>query len=432
MKLSVTAQILIATIAGIALGVVLNLSGLAAAPWVQTWLLGGVFKIVGDVFKNGLLMLTMPLIFVSLACGVASLKEPAQLGRIGWKTLSFYLVSTIFSVSFALMLAMVFKPGSGVAIESGLPPMEIKAAPPFVDQIIAMIPTNPIQAFATGNVLQVLVFALLFGLAVVLAKDAGRPVEKFLISLNEVVMKLVAIVMVFAPIGVFALLTVAIATLGFAQIYALGKYFLLVLFALLFHLFITFPTMLKVFSGLSPRILLRKLRPVMLFAFSTSSSNATIPVTLRTAEKSLGVSNKVAAFTVPLGATINMNGTSIMQGIATMFIAQSAGVDLSLAQLATVVGMATLASVGTAGVPGVGLVMLSLVLTQVGLPIDAIAVIWGIDRLLDMTRTAVNVSGDVAVTCIIAKQEGELDEAVFNDPNAGEGDATPLTAAATG
>lgn len=422
-RLSMTAQILIATVGGFALGLLLNLSGLATQEIVRDWLLGGLLKVVGELFKNALLMLTLPLIFVSLACGVGSLKEPAQLGRIGAKTLAFYLGSTIFSISFALLLATIFQPGAGVDMGSGQA-LNIQEPPSLITQLTTMIPPNPVAAFATGNVLQVLIFALMFGLAIVLSGEAGRPVETFLNSLNEVVMKLVAIVMAFAPYGVFALLTIAIAQLGLAQIAALGKYFVLVLVLLLFHLFVTYPLMLKAFSGLSPLMWLRKIRPILLFAFSTSSSNATIPVTLKTTEQALGVSNKVAAFTIPLGATINMNGTSIMQGVATMFIAQAYGVELTLLQLATVVGMATLASVGTAGVPGVGLIMLSMVLTQVGLPIEAIGVIMGIDRLLDMTRTAVNVSGDVAVSCIIAKQEGELDLDRYNDPDASTENAT--------
>lgn len=417
-KPSMTAQILIATAAGIGFGLLLNVTGWAEAAFVRDVVLGGVLKVCGDLFKNGLLMLTMPLIFVSLACGVGSLKEPAQLGRIGGKTLVFYLGSTLFSLCFAVSLALLFQPGAGVHLEAAQA-MDIKSPPPLVEQLIAMVPSNPIAAFAQGQVLQVLVFALLFGLAVVLAGEHGRPVESFLLSLNEVVLKLVGIVMFFAPIGVFSLLAVALAQLGFAQIQALIQYFLLVFFALLFHLFVTYPALLKLIGGLSPWPWLKKMRPVMLFAFSTSSSNATIPVTLRTCEQSLGVSNKVAAFTIPLGATINMNGTSIMQGIAAVFIAQSVGVELSAGQLLTIVAMATLAAVGTAGVPGVGLVMLAMVLNQVGLPVEAIAVIWGIDRLLDMTRTAVNVSGDAAVTCIIARQEGELDLAAYQDDRQG-------------
>lgn len=416
-RLSMTAQILIAMGAGFALGLLLNLTGLAGQALVKTWLLDGVLKVVGELFKNALLMMTLPLIFVSLACGVGSLKEPAQLGRIGGKTLAFYLFSTIFSISFALLLAAIVQPGAGVDMGAGQA-LNIQAPPSLVAQLSTMIPPNPVAAFASGNVLQVLIFALLFGLAVVLSGEAGRPVESFLTSLNEVVMRLVGIVMAVAPYGVFALLTIAIAQLGLTQIAALGKYFVLVLVLLLFHLFVTYPLALKFIGGLNPMMWIRKMRPVLLFAFSTSSSNATIPVTLKTTERALGVSNRVASFTIPLGATINMNGTSIMQGVATLFIAQAYGVELTLLQLATVVGMATLASVGTAGVPGVGLIMLSMVLTQVGLPVEAIGVIMGIDRLLDMTRTAVNVSGDVAVSCIIAKQEGELDLARYHDPEA--------------
>jgi Na+/H+-dicarboxylate symporter len=274
------------------------------------------------------------------------------------------------------------------------------------------VTTNPARSLAEGNMLQIIIFSVLLGLALVMSGAPGKRATAQVQDWSEVVMRLVTIVMWFAPIGVFALLAREIATLGFDTILKLIKYFLLVLGTLALQLFVVMPLMLRL-GGLSPLPWLRKMREVWLYAFSTSSSNATLPVNIRVTETRLGASPQIAAFALPLGATVNMNGTAIMQGIATVFIAQVYGIDLTLTQLLTVVGMATLAAVGTAGVPSAGIVMLASVLTQVGLPVEGIALILAVDRLLDMARTVVNVSGDAAVTCIVARMEGELDEGVY-------------------
>jgi len=229
-------------------------------------------------------------------------------------------------------------------------------------------------------------------------------------------MKLVLILIELAPYGVFCLVSRTFATQGFEAIWPLAKYFFLVVGVLIIHAVLTYPLLLKFFTGLSPLTFLRKMREAQVFAFSTASSNATIPVTLETAERDLGVNNSIASFTVPLGATINMDGTAIMQGAATIFIAQAYGFDLTLGNLMTVILTATLASIGTAGVPSAGLIMLSIVLIQIGLPVDAIAIIWGIDRLLDMLRTAVNITGDATVTTIVGNWEGQLDRDTFYNP----------------
>jgi Na+/H+-dicarboxylate symporter len=279
-----------------------------------------------------------------------------------------------------------------------------------------MVPTNPVQALATMNMLQIIVFSILLGTAILMAGEPGQRVRAIVDDVGAVVMKLVTIVMLFAPVGVFALLARAIADLGFDQIIKLIQYFLLVLGTLLLQLLVVFPLMLRSVGGLDPRPWLRKMREVWLYAFSTSSSNATLPVTMRVVEQRLGASNRVASFTIPLGATVNMNGTAIMQGIACVFIAQLYGIDLTLEQLLTVVGMATVAAIGTAGVPSAGIVMLAAVLSQVGLPVDGIGLILAVDRLLDMTRTVVNVSGDAAVSIIVAHREGELDMETYRAP----------------
>lgn len=402
-----TKWILIALVAGAVTGIVINLSK-GALPWLDTVLVDVVFKLLGDIFRNGLMLLVVPLVFFSLTGGVASLRNLGELGRVGGQTLALYILTTVAAVSMALVLALWLQPGADVdqATVAFAPPAP---PPPLLDQLIAMVPTNPVQALATMNMLQIIVFSVLLGAAILMAGDAGQRVKAMVGDIGQVVMKLVTIVMLFAPIGVFALLARAIADLGFDQILKLIQYFLLVLGALLLQLLVVFPIMLRTFGGLDPRPWLRKMREVWLYAFSTSSSNATLPVTMRVVEQRLGASNRVASFTIPLGATVNMNGTAIMQGIACVFIAQLYGIDLTLEQLLTVVGMATVAAIGTAGVPSAGIVMLAAVLSQVGLPVDGIALILAVDRLLDMTRTMVNVSGDAAVSIIVAKREGELD-----------------------
>lgn len=296
---------------------------------------------------------------------------------------------------------------------------EPSQAPSLAQVIIDLFPTNPFSAMANGNMLQIIVFALLFGISMALVGGkSGDRLKGFFDDFNEIIMKLVIILMNLAPYGVFALMAKLFSETEFETIFSLGKYFLLVFFVLILHGVITYSLILKGLTGLSPWTFLKKMREVQIFGFSTSSSNATIPVTLETVTKRLGVSNSIGSFTVPLGATINMDGTAIMQGVATVFIAQVYLVDLSVADYVMVVLTATLASVGTAGVPGVGLIMLAMVLGQVGLPVEGIGLIIGVDRLLDMTRTSVNVTGDAMVSLIVAKSEGELDEKVFNDAEA--------------
>jgi Na+/H+-dicarboxylate symporter len=282
-----------------------------------------------------------------------------------------------------------------------------------------MFPANPIASMAEGNMLQIIVFAVIFGIAVSLSGEVGKRVSAAFNDINIVIMNIVTMVMNIAPYGVFVLMAKLFATIGLDTILGLAKYFFLLAGLLVMHAFVTYPIIFKVLSGLNPLILLRKMRNTALFAFSTSSSNATLPITMDTAKNRLGVNSSVSSFTIPLGATINMDGTAIMQGVATVFIAQVYGVDLSVSDFLMVILTATLASIGTAGVPGVGLIMLAMVLQQVNLPVEGIALIIGVDRLLDMMRTAVNVTGDCMVSCIVAKSEGELDLTVFHDMEAG-------------
>jgi Na+/H+-dicarboxylate symporter len=423
--MSLTNRILIAMAAGILLGSLISLvSHSAAAPeYLRTllneYLVGGLFDVIGRIFVASLKLLVVPLVFVSLICGSSSLGTSSRMGPIAGKTLFFYLITTALAVTAALTFAVLIGPGNGVvlAAEAVYQPAE---PPLLTDVLVNIFPSNPVQAMAEGKMLQIIVFALLFGFAISRAGEPGRRIASFFRDMEAVVMKMVEILMSLAPYGVFALLAKLFATLGISAILDLAAYFFTVLSVLLFHALVVYSLLLKGLTGLSPAILLSKMRPVWAFAFSTASSGATIPVTLRTVERRMGVHNSVAGFTVPLGATINMDGTAIMQGVATVFIAEVYGVDLSMAGYLTVILTATLASVGTAAVPGVGLITLAMVLTQVGLPVEGIALIIGVDRLLDMVRTAVNVTGDSVVSIIVANSEKQFDKNVFLDPLAGQ------------
>lgn len=420
-KIGLTGKIVIGMFAGILFGLILNtlISG-APDSWIKLVLVDGILRLVGEFFITSLMMLVVPLVFVSLVVGTCSMSDPSKLGRIGGKALLLYLFTTGIAVSIALAVASIVKPGSGGSMADQDVTFEAQQAPSFVDVLIDMVPRNPINALAEGNMLQIIVFALLFGISMALVGKPGERLKDFFEDINAVIMKLVMILMQVAPYGVFALLARTFADLGLGELLGdLAVYFVTVLVILLVHGFIVYPAILSALTRLSPVIFIRKMLSNQIFAFSISSSNAAIPVTLRTATKRLGVDNKIASFTVPLGATINMDGTAIMQGVATVFIAQLYGIDLTMQQYLMVILTATLASIGTAGVPGVGLIMLAMVLQQVGLPVEAIGLIIGVDRLLDMTRTAVNITGDAMVTTIVGKSEDQFDIDVYNDPDAG-------------
>tara|TARA_R110000737_G_scaffold101681_4_gene135323 strand:- start:949 stop:2289 length:1341 start_codon:yes stop_codon:yes gene_type:complete len=386
---------------------------------LRGFLVDGIFEVIGQIFISSLQMLVVPLVFVSLICGTCSLKDTTKLGRIGGKAIGLYLLTTAIAISFAMTLALLVSPGEGVNMVAGTT-FTSREAPSLAQVIIQMFPSNPFAAFAQGNMLQVIIFALLFGIAIALSGKAGDRIAAIFEDMSSVIMRLVTILMNIAPYGVFCLLAGLFTDVSLSTFGNLLKYFFVVVFALLIHAFVTYPVLLKLLTGLNPLIFLKKMRDTAIFAFSTSSSNATLPITLETTTKKMGVKNSIASFTVPLGATINMDGTAIMQGVATVFIAQVFSQDLTLADYLMVILTATLASIGTAGVPGVGLIMLAMVLEQVGLPVEGIALIIGVDRLLDMTRTAVNVTGDSMVTVIVGKSEKQFDEAVFNDPDAGK------------
>ncbi|PSU21538.1 dicarboxylate/amino acid:cation symporter [Photobacterium kishitanii] len=413
-KMSLTGRVILGMVLGILTGFMIR-SLFADIAFIHDYIVNGLFDVGGKIFIASLKMLVVPLVFVSLVCGTSSLKDLATLGRLGGKTLAFYLTTTALAITLALTMANIFQPGTGADL-SAATTFASKEAPSLGSVIVGMFPTNPISAMASGNTLQIIVFAVLFGIAISAAGKPGERLAGVFADLNEVIMKLVALLMNIAPYGVFFLMAKLFTSLGLDAIFSLINYFLVLVAALLIHALVTYSVMLKAFTGLSPITFLKKMEDAVMFAFSTASSNATIPVTMETATKRLGVNNKIASFTVPLGATINMDGTAIMQGVATVFIAQAFNIDLTMTDYLMVILTATLASVGTAGVPGVGLIMLAMVLNQVGLPVEGIALIMGVGRLLDMVRTAVNITGDSVVTCIVAKSEGEMDVERFNDP----------------
>jgi Na+/H+-dicarboxylate symporter len=417
---TLTKRILIAMLAGLVLGIMFNvLLGIESLPeairsFIENILVMGLFDTVGQIFIASLKLLVVPLVFVSLVLGTASLGSNKRMGVMAGKTIALYLVTTCIAISLALLAASIIRPGVGMDLTTASNFMG-SDAPSLKQVIINMFPTNPVTAMAEGNMLQIIVFSLLMGLALAQIGDAGKNAFAMFESLDAVVMRMVLILMTLAPYGIFALLTKLFTQLGYGALADLGKYVFTLVLVLVLHLLLVYCGLINFVCRLSPIKFLSNVRPAMLFAFSTASSSATLPVTLRTVEKRLGVDNSVASFVLPLGATINMDGTAIMQGVATAFIAQAYGIDLSAADYLMVILTATLASVGTAGVPGVGLIMLSMVLTQVGLPVEGVALIIGVDRLLDMLRTSVNVAGDSMVATLIGKSEGLFDQQIFEE-----------------
>jgi Na+/H+-dicarboxylate symporter len=402
---------------GLAVGLAVNQAD-AEGP-IRMYLVGGLFQAGGEIFLASLKLLVVPLVFVSLVCGTAALEDVTRLGRVGGKTLALYLATTAVAITLALTAAVLVEPGAGFHLTTDASFQAVEP-PSLRDTVVGLFPSNPIRAMAEGNMLQIIVFSGLFGLALTVSGASGERLLARFNDLNEVIMNLVMILMQFAPYGVFFLIARVFAEQGFAAIVPLAWYFGVVLGVLLLHALFTYPLLLKLFGGLPVRPFYRKMRDPVVLAFSTASSGATLPVTLETVEHRLGVHNSIASFTVPLGATINMDGTAIMQGVATAFIAQAYGIDLGLQGYLMVVLTATLASIGTAGVPGVGLVMLAMVLRQVNLPVEGIGLVLGVDRLLDMVRTAVNVTGDASVSCVVAKSEGRLGlDAYLADSEAG-------------
>ena len=371
---------------------------------------------VGQGFIRLMQMLVVPLVFCSLICGSMAIGDTKTLGKVGVKTIGFYLVTTALAVCVALGSALLINPGRGLdmdAVQKGTVSSTTEATS-LVDTLLNIIPKNPVQSMANGDMLPIIVFALFVGIMLAKLGTRGSVVANFFSQFNDVMMEMTMAIMKIAPIGVFCLIARTFATVGFSAFAPMLKYMGNVTLALAIQCLIVYQILLFVFTRLNPLKFIKKFLPVMGFAFSTATSNATIPMSIDTLSKKMGVSKQISSFTIPLGATINMDGTSIMQGVAVVFIAQAYGIPLTMGNLATVVVTATLASIGTAGVPSVGLVTLAMVLNSVGLPTEGIALIMGIDRILDMIRTAVNITGDAVCTTIVCHQEGSLNREVFN------------------
>lgn len=416
-EMSLTSLIFIALLLGAITGVCFHYI-VPAGMIRDTIFVNGIFYILGQGFLRLMQMLVVPLVFCSLICGSSAIGDTATLEKVGIKTIIFYMATTAIAASMSLFIGGLINPGTGLDIgdiEKGEVTIGEKAG--IADTLLEIIPKNPVAALAEGNMLPIIVFALFVG--VVLAKMESRAgkVALFFTQCNEIMLEMTNLVMKAAPIGVFCLISKTFSGIGFSAFLPLLKYIAAVLFALLIHCFIVYMLLLKTFSGLSPVVFIKKFLPVMGFAFTTATSTATIPLSIETLEEEMGVSGKIASFTIPLGATINMDGTAIMQGVAVIFASQAYGIPLGVEQYLTVISTATLASIGTAGVPGVGLITLSMVFQSVGLPVEAIALIMGIDRIVDMARTAVNITGDAVCTTIIAKQNRMIEQDVYYDVN---------------
>lgn len=414
-KMGLSTQIFAALLIGAVIGVLIHYV-MPSGTIRDEVLVEGILYVVGQGFIRLMQMLVVPLVFCSLVCGSMAIGDTKTLGKVGIKTIGFYLATTALAVTIALASANIINPGIGLDMDA-VQTSEVAAAAQstsIVDTLLNIIPKNPIGSMANGDMLPIIVFALFVGIMLAKLGSKASTVANFFSQFNDVMMEMTMAIMKIAPVGVFCLIARTFATVGFAAFKPMLKYMGNVTFALAIQCFVIYQILLFIFTRLNPLKFIKKFAPVMGFAFSTATSNATIPMSIDTLNKKMGVSKQISSFTIPLGATVNMDGTSIMQGVAVVFIAQAYGIPLTMGNLATVVVTATLASIGTAGVPSVGLVTLAMVLSSVGLPTEGIALIMGIDRILDMLRTAVNITGDAVCTTIVSHQEGALDRNVFN------------------
>ena len=405
-KMNLTTKIFIALILGVVTGLILH--PMKENPIVEKYLLNFIFNFLGNGFVRAIRMVVVPLVLCSLVMGSAGIEDVTKLGRIGIKTLAFYLSTTAFAVVLALVGGNIINPGKGIQLENiATTAVKTPETKPFVDILLDMIPINPIEALATGNMLQIIVFAILLGVALSLLGEKASNVKKLFEEGNSISLKLVELIMKLAPLGVYGLIAKTFTTLGYVALIPLFKYFIGVVIILFIHCLITYQGILVLFGKYNPIKFFKGFAPTMMIGFSTASSSACLPSSLKTVQENFGVSKTISSFTIPLGNTINMDGTAVMQGIATIFIAQIYGKDLTMAHYISIILTATLASIGTAGVPGVGVIMLGMVLVQVGLPLEGIGLVMGIDRFVDMFRTMINITGDAVCTLVIAKTEGE-------------------------
>ena len=413
--MSFTKQVLISMVAGIFVGLIINFYFISYV-FIESFLIGDIFSTISSLFLILLKMIVLPLIFVSIVSGIISINDVSTLGRIGIKTISLYIFTTIIAISLALIASSLVNYNLGNLVIPVAPVTNV-AASSNTNIILSFFPENFFSALANGNVIQVLVFAIFIGISSSIIKKEIPEFINLIDNLNKVFNKLVLLIIKLTPIAVFCLLGKTFATQGIDVFIPLLKYFMVVVGVLLFHFFFTYSVLLGLLTKLNLKIFFKKLKSLLVFTFSTASSNASIPFTLNTVTKKFGVNKSIASFSIPLGATINMDGTAIMQGCATFFLASYYGIDLVFNDFLVIIVTATIASIGTAGIPSAGILMLSLILSEIGIPLEGITLLLGVDRLLDMMRTSVNVSGDTCITCIVANSENLIDVESFNNEN---------------
>ncbi|GIR42914.1 MAG: proton/glutamate symporter [Ectothiorhodospiraceae bacterium] len=405
--MSFTKKIIVSMILGILIGVTFNLTSLIESS-LGTYVTN-LLDLVSYLFLSSLKLIIVPLIFFSIVCGIVSLSDDVSISRLGIKTLLLYTITTVIAISLGLLFS------SFINYE----PIEMKN----LDSVINIenietdgniFPNNIFKSLSDGNIIHLLIFAVLIGISAARIKNRIKTFIQYFYDFNDVINELVKLIISFTPIAVFCILAKTFSTQGIETIMSLAGYFFTVVFVLLFHFLFTFSILIKLFTALNPVKFFQNLKDVVIFTFSTSSSSASIPFTLKAAEEKYGIDKSIGTFTVPLGATINMDGTAIMQGCATFFLASLYGIDLGINEIITIVITATIASIGTAGIPSAGIIMLTVIFTQIGIPLEGITLLLGVDRLLDMMRTSVNVSGDLCISCIIASSENKINEEVFN------------------
>lgn len=399
-KIPLPIQIVIGLFIGIILGLILEGKPETASTYI---------KPIGVIFLNLIKLVIVPLVFSSLVVGVSELKDIKKLGKIGLKTFCYYMITTVFAITLGLIFSNLFEPGRGYNLPATLSDIKVNETPKFVDTIINIFPSNPLKSLVEGNMLQIIVFALILGCGLLAIGEKSKTVFSFFDGISNAMISITNAIMKISPIGVIGLITPVVAENGPKILLPLLKVIFVVYFTCILHTAITYSLSIRIFTKMKLKTFFRKSSVPFFVAFTTSSSSGTLPVSMETAENELGVSKPIASFVLPLGATINMDGTAIYQGVCAIFIAQVYGIDLSIYQQIVIVLTTTLASVGTAGVPGAGVIMLAMVLQSVGLPIEGIALVAGVDRIFDMIRTAINVLGDVTCSVVVAHSENELD-----------------------
>ena len=404
--MSFTKKIIVSMVLGIIFGVFINLIDISQSS-THSIIINGL-DLVSHLFLSALKLIIIPLIFFSIVCGIVSLSEDVSISRLGIKTISLYLITTVIAISLGLLFASLisYEPVLVTDLNSEINVKDIKSENNF-------FPNNIFKSMVDGNIIHLLIFSILIGISASRIKEKIKTFIKYVHEFNEVINELVRIIISFTPLAVFCILSKTFATQGLDTLIPLMGYFMTVVAVLLLHFFITFSLLLKIFTRLDPIIFYRNIKDVLVFTFSTSSSSASIPFTLKTANEKCGVDTSISTFSIPLGATINMDGTAIMQGCATFFLASLYGIDLGINEILIIVITATIASIGTAGIPSAGIIMLTVIFTQIGIPLEGITLLLGVDRLLDMMRTSVNVSGDLCISCIVASSENKLDHNTF-------------------